>query len=93
MTVETMLAQPTRITRMVMDITRERFIADRLFASGGGVTGGAVVYDEAQANEMYTNRDIEQVAVASEFPLVTAEQLAPKVAEVEKWGGKSVRGR
>jgi hypothetical protein len=88
-TVETMLAQPTRITRMVMDITRERFIADRLFASGGGVTGGAVVYDEAQANEMYTNRDVEQVAVASEFPLVTAEQLAPKVAEVEKWGGKT----
>jgi len=88
-TVETMLAQPTRITRMVMDITRERFIADRLFASGGGVTGGAVVYDEAQANEKYTNRDVEQIAVASEFPLVTAEQLAPKVAEVEKWGGKT----
>jgi len=88
-TVENMLNQPTRITRMIMDLTAERFIADRLFASGGGVTGGAVIYDEAQSNEMYLNRDIEQVAVASEFPLVTAEQLAPKVAEVEKWGGKT----
>jgi hypothetical protein len=88
-TVETMLNQPTRITRMIMDITQERFVADRLFASGGGVTGGAVVYDEAQENELYTNRDVEQIAPAAEFPLVTSEQLAPKVAEVEKWGGKT----
>lgn len=88
-TVDTMLQQPTRVTRMIMDLTAERFVADRLFASGGGVTGGAVVYDEAQLNEMYTNRDVEQISPAAEFPLVTSEQLAPKIAEVEKWGGKT----
>jgi hypothetical protein len=88
-TVPTMLAQPTRITRMIMDLTQERFIADRIFASGGGVTGGAVVYDSVQENELYTNRDVEQVAPAGEFPLVTSEQLVPNVAEVEKWGGKT----
>ena len=88
-TVETMLAQPTRVTRMIMDLTRERFVADRLFASGGGVTGGAVVYDEAQENELYLDRDVEQIAPAGEFPLVTSDQLAPKIAEVEKWGGKT----
>lgn len=88
-TVDTMLQQPTRVTRMIMDLTLERFVADRLFASGGGVTGGAVVYDEAQENELYTNRDIEQVSPAAEFPLVTSERLAPKIAEVEKWGGKT----
>jgi hypothetical protein len=83
-----MLKQPTRVTRMIMDITRERFIADRIFASGGGVTGGAVIYDEVQANEKYTSRDVEQVAPGAEFPLVTTEQLVPNVAEVEKWGAK-----
>lgn len=88
-TVNTMLQQPTRVTRMIMDLTAERFVADRIFASGGGVTGGAVVYDEAQENELYTNRDVEQVSPAAEFPLVTSDQLAPKVAEVEKWGGKT----
>src|SRR5215468_4062698 len=67
--VETMLNQPTRITRMIMDLTQQRFVADRIFASGGGVTGGAVVYDEAQENELYTNRDVEQVSPAAEFPL------------------------
>jgi hypothetical protein len=88
-TVDQMLKSPTRITRMIMDITRERFIADRIFASGGGVTGGAVVYDQAQANEMYLGRDVEQIAVGSEFPLVTSDQLAPQTALVEKWGGKT----
>jgi hypothetical protein len=87
-TVETMLQQPTRITRMIMDLTRERFIADRIFASGGGVQGGAIIYDEVTENELYTGRDVEQVAPASEFPLVTSEHLMPKTAEVEKWGGK-----
>jgi hypothetical protein len=87
--VPAMLRQPTRITRMVMDLTRERFIADRIFAGGGGVTGGAIVYDEAQPNELYTNRDVETIAPAAEFPLVTSEQVIPKTAEVEKWGAKT----
>jgi len=87
-TVEAMLNQPTRITRMVMDLTRERFIADKIFTNGGGVTGGAVVYDAAQENDLYTNRDIEQVEPAAEFPLVTTDQTAPETATVEKWGAK-----
>jgi hypothetical protein len=88
-TVEQMLKQPTRITRMVMDLTRERFIADRIFANGGGVTGGAVIFDKAVPQELYTGRDWEQIAVGAEFPLVTTEQLAPDQAFVEKWGAKT----
>jgi len=87
-TVEQMLKNPTRITRMIMDITLERFISDYIFARGGGVTGGAVIYDKATENELYAGRDVEQIAPGSEFPLVTTEQLVPDVAEVEKWGGK-----
>jgi hypothetical protein len=88
-TVEAMLNQPTRITRMVMDLTRQRFIADQIFANGGGVTGGAVVFDSVQKNEIYTNRDVEQVEPAAEFPLVTSDQVTPDIATVEKWGGKT----
>lgn len=87
-TVDLMLNQPTRITRMIMDLTLQRFIADRVFASAGGVTGGAVVYDEATLNELYTNRDIEQIAPGTEFPIITSDRQQPKVALVEKWGGK-----
>ncbi|MFN2346743.1 MAG: major capsid protein [Dermatophilaceae bacterium] len=86
--VDMMLQQPTRITAFLMDITLQRFIMDRLFTSAGGVTGGAVVYDQAIENELYLDRDVEQVAPGGEFPIVTSPRRAPRVAEVEKFGGK-----
>src|SRR3954447_22372491 len=86
--VDTMLKAPTRITRMIMDMTLQRFVADRIYSSGGGVTGGAVVFDSVEANDLYTARDVERVAPGAEFPIVTSARRAPGVAEVEKWGGK-----
>lgn len=87
-TVEMMLNSPTRITRMVMDLTLQRFIADRIFSNAGGVSGGAVIYDQATENELYLDRDVQRIAPAGDYPLVTAPALQPRVAEVEKWGGK-----
>ncbi len=87
-TVDMMLNQPTRVTKMIMDLTLQRFIADRVFASAGGVSGGAVIYDEAVLNDLYTNRDVERVEPGMEFPIITSERPQPKVAIVEKWGGK-----
>lgn len=87
-TVDIMLQQPTRITAFLMDITLQRFVLDRLFSSDGGVTGGAVIYDSITENELYLDRDVEPVAPGAEFPVVTSSRRAPKVAEVEKFGGK-----
>jgi hypothetical protein len=86
--VDLMLQQPTRITAFLADITLQRFILDRLFDSNGGVQGGAVVYDQATENELYLDRDVARIAPGSEFPVVTSTRRAPRVAEVEKWGGK-----
>jgi hypothetical protein len=87
-TVDTMLQQPTRVTRMIMDLTLQRFIADRVFASAGGVTGGAVVYDQATLNQLYADRDVQRVSPGGEFPIITSSRQVPKLAQVEKWGGK-----
>jgi hypothetical protein len=87
-TVDLMLRQATRITKMIMDLTQQRFLLDRIFASAGGVTGGAVVYDEAVMNELYTSRDVEKIEPGMEFPIITSERRVPKVAPVEKWGAK-----
>lgn len=87
-TVDTMLNQPTRVTRMILDLTLQRFIADRVFASAGGVSGGAVIYDQAVLNELYTDRDVQRVAPGEEFPVITSSRQQPKLAQVEKWGGK-----
>lgn len=87
-TVDLMLQQPTRITKMIMDLTLQRFLADKVFASAGGVSGGAVVYDEAVLNELYTARDVERIEPGAEYPIITSERGVPKVAPVEKWGGR-----
>lgn len=88
-TVDTMLNQPTRVTRMIMDLSLQRFIADRVFSSPGGVTGGAVLYDQATLNELYTDRDVQRIAPGEEFPLIASSRTQPKLAPVEKWGGKT----
>src|SRR5262245_32329818 len=87
-TVDIAAQSPTRVTRTLMDLTLQRFFADRVFTSSGGVSGGAVVYDELLANDLYSDRDIQRVAPGDEFPLVTSSRRVPKVAEVEKWGAK-----
>jgi hypothetical protein len=87
-TVDLALRSPTRvITPIVMDLTVQRFFVDRAFTSAGGVTGGAVVYDEV-AIDLYADRDVQRVQPGTEFPEIAFSRRAPKVAEVEKWGGK-----
>lgn len=88
MTIDLMLDQPTRITRILSDLTLQKFLLDRLFTSAGGVTGGAVVYDMATINELYLERDVQRVEPGAEFPVVTSERRPPNIALVEKWGGK-----
>lgn len=88
LTVDLALQQPTRVTRRIADITLERFIVSRIFAQGGEVSGGAVVFDQAVLNELYLTRDVEQRAPGDEYPVVTSQRLAPGVALVEDWGGK-----
>jgi hypothetical protein len=87
-TVDMALQQPTRITKMIMDLTLQRFVIDRIFASAGGVVGGAVIYDEAVLNELYTTRDVEKIQPGMQFPIITSDRTVPKIAPVEKWGGK-----
>lgn len=87
-TVEMMLQEPTRVTRALNDITLQKFWADRLFAFPGGVTGGAVLYDQLDANDLYATRDVQNVEPGGEFPILSFERPIPKVAQVEKYGGK-----
>lgn len=87
-TVDWALQQPTRVTRTLMDLTLQRFFADRVFTNAGGVTGGAVIFDVLQVNELYLTRDLEMIAPGTEFPILTSQRRAPQVATVEKWGGK-----
>src|SRR5690349_3061107 len=87
-TVDTMLNEPTRVTRAVNDIALQNFWADRLFSTPGGVSGGTVLYDVLTANDLYPTRDVQNVEPGAEFPILTMDRPTPQVAQVEKFGGK-----
>lgn len=87
-TVDFLLNNPTRVTRIVNDLTVSSFFLNRIFTIGGDVQGGAVLYDQATTLDTYTNRDVERIEPGAEAPIVGGVRTAPLVAQVEKYGGK-----
>lgn len=87
-TVDFLLNNPTRVTRIVADLVMSNFFLDRVFSTGGDVQGGAVLYDQHVYLDVYTSRDVERVSPGSEFPILPGVRTAPLVAQVEKFGGK-----
>jgi hypothetical protein len=88
MTLDAFLADPKRVTRAIARLALQKFYVDKIFAGAGDITGGAVVYEQATANELYAARDVSRVEPGDEFPIVTFERGAPRTAQVEKFGGK-----
>lgn len=88
LTLDLMLREPTRITSYLSDLTLQNFFMDRIFTPIGGVTGGALLYTQTTYNDLYTDRDVQNVAPGAEFPNVSATRPEPLVAKVEKFGGK-----
>lgn len=88
-TVDMALQQPQYITQRLADLSLQRFVVNQIFASDSvAVQGGAVIYDQITANELYTTNDVERVAPGGEFPMVGGIRRSPLVALVDKWGGK-----
>jgi len=89
-TVEQFLKTPTRVQRTIADLTRERYLAERIFGSGNA-EGGAVIYDQLTGSDnLYTERDVQAIEPGSEFPITDVGELTPKVAAVSKWGGAGI---
>lgn len=87
-TLSLLLNSPSRVTRFIQALSLQKFAFPQLFADGGVVTGGAVLYDQADVNQLYPTRMPEPVAPGAEFPILDDAVVAPKVAVVAKWGGK-----
>lgn len=87
-TVDVALNQPTRITKFLSDISLQKFLSNEVFGSDGGVTGGAVLYDQLTTNQLYPTRMPEPVAPGAEFPNIQDARIPPQVATVAKWGAK-----
>lgn len=88
LTVDLMLKEPTRINRYISDIALKRFFADRIFRTSGDVKGGALIYNQLTANDLFGTRPAQRVGPGDEFPEATFDRPEPKVAKVDKRGQK-----
>lgn len=89
-TVDEMLNDPERITRDIAELSMQRFYMDRIFDAGGGVNGGALLFERPNplATDLYGEREPKEVAPGEEFPLQTFVRGVPLVARPKKIGNK-----
>ena len=88
LSVDAFLANPTRVTRVINDLTAQRFIADRMLGQGPNAPSGAIVYDQVTASDLYLSADVEEIRPGAAFPELTDTSPTPKVAAVAKYGGQ-----
>ncbi len=88
LTVDLMLKEPTRINAYLSNIALKGYFAERIFTNLGGVSGGAIVYQQLTKNDLFPTRSVQEVAPGAEFPEITFDRPEPKTAQVKKLGGK-----
>ena len=82
------LKNPSRVERVVRDLTKEKTIADYAFGQGDA-KDGAVVYDEVIGNPDEADRDVEVIAPGANFPEFSVLDEEQKMDKVSKYGGQS----
>lgn len=86
--VDAFLANPTRVTRLINDLTAQRFIADRMLAAGPQVPSGAIVFDQVTGADLFLDTDVEEIRPGGNFPDLTDSAPNPKTAATAKYGGQ-----
>jgi hypothetical protein len=84
-TVEQWMHAPTMLRRTLENWLSQRWIADFIFSSGDA-QGGAVIYDQLTAQDLYPDGEPGDIAPGAEFPNVDTSDPTPKVARVTKRG-------
>jgi hypothetical protein len=88
--VDELLNNPSRIDRDIADLAVRRLYMDRVFTSAGGLNGGALIFERpnAQAVDLWGDREPKEVAPGAEFPEQTFQRGVPMMAVPRKIGNK-----
>lgn len=86
--VDQALNDPTVIEQHVADIAEKDLLVSSIFAEGGEVTGGTVIYSKITEKHLYTENDVTDRQPGDEYAVVYAEQPQSQLARVRDFGGK-----
>ncbi|MDN6408331.1 MAG: major capsid protein [Corynebacterium casei] len=86
--VDQALNDPTVIEQRVADIAEKDLLVSSIFAEGGEVTGGTVIYSKITEKHLYTENDVTDRQPGDEYAVVYAEQPQSQLARVRDFGGK-----
>lgn len=90
-TLDQYVNSPMVRNRRIADIAAQEFFAHKLFSNGGGVSGGAILFERPNPllTDLYAGRRPQEMAPGTEAPQITFVRGVPMVAlprEIgEKW--------
>ncbi len=89
-TLDQYVENPTVITRSIAELSEQRMYAHRIFSSGPGVDGGAILFERPNPllTDLYAERRMQEVAPGAQFPELTFARGVPMVQRPKKIGGK-----
>lgn len=89
-TVDQWLRSSRLIERSLADmiVQSEDFFVGEAFAGLGRVEGGALLFNMVLANSLYSDRRVQRIQPGGEYPILTSDIGEPKVAKVDKYGGR-----
>ena len=86
--VDQALKNPTVIEQRVAELAGKNLLVSNIFAEGGDVDGGSVIYSKITEKHLYTDADVSERQPGDEYAVVYSEQPDLQLARVQDFGGK-----
>lgn len=89
-TMDMYLNAPTVMVRRIADISGQMFFAHKIFSNGGGVEGGAILFERPNPllTDLFAERRLQEMAPGTTAPVLTFVRGVPMVALPREIGGK-----
>lgn len=88
LSVDQALNDPTIIEQRVAELAEKNLIVDSVFAQGGEVSGGTVIYSKITEKHLYTDNDVADRQPGDEYPVLYSTRPESQLARVMDFGGK-----
>jgi len=86
--VDQALNDPTVIEQRIAEVAEKDLLVSSIFAEGGDVQGGAVIYSKITEKHLYAENDVTERQPGDEYSVLYSAQPEVQLARVRDFGGK-----